>query len=99
MKKASLPALLAFLTLLSSTVMAEIAYISDEDGSLSFIDLNTLEVVETMEVGKRSCGIIFNKDKTHMYVCASESDTVQILDVKTKKSSVNRRPQKIQNNL
>lgn len=61
---------------------AEVAYVSNEkDNTLSVIDIDTLEVIKTIEVGLRPRGITFNRDRTVLYICASDSDAVQIMDV------------------
>ncbi len=68
----------------SSLVFADVAYVSNEkDNTLSVIDLNTLEVTETIEVGERPRGIILSHDQSRLYICASDSDTVQVMDVAT----------------
>lgn len=83
LKKTFRPLLLGA-ALLSAPAFADVAYISNEkDNSLSLIDLNTLEVKQTIEVGQRPRGIVFSKDYTKLYICASDDDTVQIMDVAT----------------
>ena len=77
--------LAAALLLSTTAVHAEQAYVSNEkDDTISIIDLDTLEVTDTLNVGKRPRGILFSKDYTKLYICASDSDTVQIMDVATK---------------
>lgn len=69
----------------ASSLHAEMAYVSNEkDDTVSIIDLDTMEVTETLNVGERPRGIIFSKDYTKLYICASDSDTVQVMDLKTK---------------
>lgn len=64
---------------------AEVAYVSNEkDDTLSVIDLETLEVIETIPVGKRPRGITLSKDQTQLYICASDSDAVQVMDLASK---------------
>ena len=77
---------LAAALLFSTTAAhAEQAYVSNEkDDTISIIDLDTLEVTDTLNVGKRPRGILFSKDYSKLYICASDSDTVQIMDVATK---------------
>jgi len=43
--------------------------------------------VDTIEVGQRPRGIIFSKDFSKLYICASDDDTVQVMDPETKKIS------------
>lgn len=68
-----------------SAVAGEI-WISNEKGNtVSVIDVDTLKVTRTIEVGQRPRGIIFSKDFSRVYVCASDDDTVQVLDPATGK--------------
>ena len=63
---------------------AELAYVSNEkDNTLSVIDMERLEVIDTIEVGKRPRGITLSKDRTQLYICASDSDAVQVMDLRT----------------
>ncbi|WP_286238449.1 YVTN family beta-propeller repeat protein [Neptuniibacter halophilus] len=75
----------AAMVLASPVAMAELAYVSNEkDDTISVIDLNTMEVTDTIEVGERPRGILFSKDHKKLYICASDSDTVQVMDLATK---------------
>jgi len=57
-------------------------YVSNEKGnSLTVIDSATLEVQATIPVGQRPRGIMMTKDGKQVLICASDDDTVQILDV------------------
>ena len=70
----------------SPIVLGATAYVSNEkDNSLSLIDLNSLEVINTIDVGQRPRGIIFSHDYSRLYICASDDDTVQILDTASNK--------------
>jgi PQQ-dependent catabolism-associated beta-propeller protein len=82
--KKTLTSLAICSTLTATSLYAETAYVSNEkDDTISVIDLDTMEVTETLNVGERPRGIIFSKDYTKLYICASDSDTVQVMDVKT----------------
>ncbi|WP_394212169.1 YVTN family beta-propeller repeat protein [Enterovibrio calviensis] len=72
-------------TMLAAPAFAkEFAYVANEkDDTLSVIDMDTMEVVNTIAVGDRPRGIELSKDGTQLYICASESDTVQVLDLAT----------------
>ena len=60
-------------------------YISNEKGnSITVLDSATLEIKQTIPVGQRPRGIILTKDGKYLLVCASDDDTVQILDVATR---------------
>ena len=83
--KSLLKPLAAALLLCTSAAQAEQAYVSNEkDNTISIIDLDTMEVTDTLQVGKRPRGILFSKDYSKLYICASDSDTVQVMDLKTK---------------
>ena len=47
------------------------------------IDSATLEVMQTIPVGQRPRGIMLTKDGKSLLICASDDDTVQVLDVAT----------------
>src|SRR5512145_2629563 len=60
-------------------------YVSNEKGnSLTVIDSKTLEVLETIQVGQRPRGIMLTKDGKQLLICASDDNTVQLLDVATR---------------
>ena len=50
---------------------------------LSVIDIDTLEVTRTIETGERPHGITFSKDYSVLCICASDSDSVQVMDPAT----------------
>ena len=67
--------------LLAQPALAGEIWISNEKGNtVSVIDVDTLEVTRTINVGQRPRGIIFSKDHSRVYICASDDDTVQVLD-------------------
>ena len=59
---------------------AEIWVTNEKSNTISVIDVDTLEVTRTIEVGQRPRGVIFSKDYSRLYVCASNDDTVQVID-------------------
>ncbi|PMN66444.1 YVTN family beta-propeller repeat protein [Enterovibrio norvegicus] len=71
------------LSLISANVSAkELAYVANEkDDTVSVIDMDSLTVINTFDVGDRPRGIEISKDQTQLYICASESDTVQVFDL------------------
>ncbi|WP_067986365.1 YVTN family beta-propeller repeat protein [Neptuniibacter pectenicola] len=82
--KKSLMTLAVGSLLASSTLYAETAYVSNEkDDTISIIDLDTMTVTDTIDVGERPRGIILSKDYSKLYICASDSDTVQVMDLAT----------------
>ena len=57
-------------------------YVSNEKGnSITVLDSATLEVTETIPVGQRPRGIKLTPDDKYLLICASDDDTVQMLDV------------------
>ncbi len=70
-------------TLLASGAAAqahEVYVSSEKDNSIAVIDSGTLQVVRSFPVGKRPRGITFSNDYSKLYVCASDSDAVQVYD-------------------
>ncbi len=66
--------------------LAHEVYVSNEkDNSISVIDTRSLDVVRTFKVGQRPRGITFSRDYKTFYVCASDSDAVQVFDAATDK--------------
>lgn len=77
---------LAALIGLSTPALAGLAYVSNEkDNTLSVIDTDTMEVVDTIDVGARPWGILLSRDYTKLYICASDDDTVQVMDLASRK--------------
>ncbi len=73
-----------FCIILGSTqpVLAYTVYVSNEkDNTISVIDGNTLELVETISVGERPRGIVLSKDGRYLYICASDDDRIEVLDL------------------
>lgn len=84
MRRLRLTAALLAGTALAAPALAEEIWVTNEkDDTVSVIDVATLEVVRTIEVGERPRGITFSKDYSVVYVCASDSDTVQVIDPET----------------
>lgn len=78
---APLLALPLALPFLAAPALAQEVWISNErDNTISIIDVATLEVKETIAVGKRPRGIIFSQDYSVVYLCASDDDTIQVID-------------------
>jgi len=76
---------LAALLIASSATADEIWVSNEKDDTVSVIDIDTLEVIRTIDVGERPRGITFAKDHSVLYLCASDSDTVQVIDPDTGK--------------
>jgi YVTN family beta-propeller protein len=74
------------LLLAAGQAAASTAWVSNEkDNSLSLIDLQTLQVTDTLPVGQRPRGLLLSHDNKLLYICASDSDRVQVMDVATRK--------------
>ena len=79
--------LVIFCTILGSTqpVLAYTVYVSNEkDNTISVIDGDTLELVETISVGERPRGIVLSKDGKYLYICASDDDRIEVLDLSSR---------------
>jgi len=73
-------ALGAFL-LAGSAAQAHLVYVSNEkDNTVSVIDSKTLKVTQTFETGRRPRGITFSNDFKQIFVCAGDSNSVQVFD-------------------
>ncbi len=73
--------LAASIVALASPVFAGEIWVTNERGNtVSVIDVESLELTRTIDVGQRPRGIIFSKDHSKVYICASDDDTVQVLD-------------------
>ena len=71
-----LPALLA---------LADTVYVSNERQHPVGDRQRQHEGAETVPVGKRPRGITLSKDGTQLYICASDDNTVQVMDLATLK--------------
>ena len=71
------------LALAAPVTAGEIWVTNEKDDTVSVIDTDTLEVIQTYPTGERPRGITFSKDFTRLYICASDSDSVQVMDPNT----------------
>ena len=75
--------LLAGLLLLATAdpARAYMAYVTNErDNTISVVDLDQMRTVKTVPVGQRPRGITMTADGNTILVCASDDDTIQIID-------------------
>ncbi len=73
--------------LVALPVSAYSIYVSNEkDNTISVIDGDTLELVDTIEVGERPRGITLSNDGRYLYVCASDDDHIEVLDLQNKQA-------------
>ncbi len=69
-----------------SAAEAREIFVSNEKGnSISVVDGEKLELVETIPVGNRPRGIALSPDGRHLYICASDDSTIQVLDTQARK--------------
>ena len=74
------------LLIVAGQSLAATAFVSNEkDNNLSLIDMDTLQVTQTLPVGMRPRGLLLSHDNKLLYICASDSDRVQVMDVATRK--------------
>ncbi|TIV05969.1 MAG: hypothetical protein E5W00_19015, partial [Mesorhizobium sp.] len=60
---------------------AYMAYVSNEkDNTMSVVDTGTMQVVKTVNVGQRPRGITISHDGKHIYLCASDDDSIEVID-------------------
>jgi PQQ-dependent catabolism-associated beta-propeller protein len=63
---------------------AETIYVTNEKGNtVSVIDGQSLEVVKTIPVGDRPRGFVMSHDFKTLYICASDSDEIEAIDLDT----------------
>ena len=61
---------------------ADTIYVSNEkDNTITVVDGTNLTPVKTIPVGQRPRGILLSKDDKSLYVCASDSDHIEELDL------------------
>ncbi|MEM7750682.1 MAG: beta-propeller fold lactonase family protein, partial [Pseudomonadota bacterium] len=69
---------------LAAPAAAFTVYVTNEKGNtVTIIDSETWEVTGTIEGGQRPRGITISPDGKHLYVCASDDDTVRVFDTAT----------------
>ena len=78
---------------LGGAAEARTIYVSNEKGNtISIVDGDTLELVQEVPVGERPRGIVLSPDGKFLYICASDDDTVQIMDTATPRDRRRRCP-------
>ena len=83
---ATLIFLAAFLGAVPRDAAADTIYVSNEkDNTITVVDGKTLEPTRTIPVGDRPRGILLSKDEKSLYVCASDSDHIEELDLASNK--------------
>ena len=58
---------------------------NEKDNTITVIDADTLKVTSTIPVGDRPRGIVLSKDARTLYICTSDSDHIEALDLATLK--------------
>src|SRR5215510_2736616 len=68
--------------------LAETIYVTNEkSNNVSVIDGQSLEVIKTIPVGDRPRGFVMSLDHKTLYICASDSDEIEAIDLDTDKVS------------
>jgi len=72
--------------LISTNVsFAYTVYVSNEkDNTISVVDGESFEVIDTITVGERPRGIVLSPDGKTLYICTSDEDHVEVYDLDTK---------------
>lgn len=71
---------------LGSQASAETIYVTNEKGNtVTVIDGQSLEVVKTIPVGERPRGFVMSRDDKTLYICASDNDEIEAIDLDTDK--------------
>ena len=74
------------ISLISLNAQADRAVISNEGSdNITIIDLNTYEILNTIESGDRPRDMHYIPGTNHLLVAASEDDTINVIDMKTLK--------------
>ncbi len=70
----------------ASPASAFMAYVSNEkDNTVTVVDTTTMQVVKTINTGQRPRGITISHDGKFVYLCASDDDTIEIIDTATQR--------------
>ena len=63
---------------------AEIFVSNEKGNSISIVDGDTLELIETVPVGNRPRGIALSSDGRWLYICASDDNTIEVMDTESR---------------
>ncbi|SHF35216.1 PQQ-dependent catabolism-associated beta-propeller protein [Modicisalibacter ilicicola DSM 19980] len=85
-KQAASSLALSMLMLLPTAAQAERIFVSNEkDNTLSVIDGETLEVIETIPVGRRPRAMAFSNDGSQLFVAVGDDEAIDMIDLDTLK--------------
>src|ERR1700688_1371274 len=63
--------------------LAETILVSNEKANtITVLDADSLAVIKTIPVGQRPRGIVLSEDKNSLFICASDDDAIDVLDLK-----------------
>ncbi|MCH4564855.1 MULTISPECIES: PQQ-dependent catabolism-associated beta-propeller protein [Halomonas] len=83
-RPASLGLALGILLMLPLAAQAERIFVSNEkDNTVSVIDGDTLEVVETIGVGRRPRSMAFSSDGSELFVAVGDDEAIDMIDLET----------------
>ena len=72
--------------LFAAPACAERILVSNEkDNTITVLDGQSLEPIATVPVGARPRGIVLSRDGKSLYICASDADQIEVLDLATLK--------------
>lgn len=86
MLKYALAGIVGLVCFVGQASHAHTVYVSNEkDNTISVIDGESLEVIDTISVGQRPRGIVLSADNNFLYMCTSDDDHIEVLDLKAGK--------------
>src|SRR6202049_3255192 len=75
-------ALIAAILLFTVPAYAERVLVSNEkDNTITGLDARRLAVIATVPVGARPRGIVPSRDGKSLYICTSDADHIEVLDL------------------
>src|SRR5690606_22925608 len=69
---------------LAAPAFAYNVYVSNEkDNTVTVLDSQSRKVIHTIKVGQRPRGITISHDGKYVFLCASDDDSIEIIDTAT----------------
>ena len=76
------------LVALAQQAFAEKIFVTNEkDNTVTVLDGDSLKIVDTVKVGQRPRDLKVSRDGKSVYIVASDSDRIDVLDIGTLKSA------------
>ncbi len=74
---------------MSQTALAERIFVSNEkDNTITVLDGDSLKITDTVKVGQRPRAILLSTDGKSLYICVSDSNRIEVLDIATLTASI-----------